>query len=444
MGESDVVVLGAGPAGAAVAIGLKRLGYRVVVVSKPRPFDSLEAVSDRVVAGMRAAGFDQAVSRIAAASPRQATWAGQTVAANTEHLVQRSDFDQALLSDLANHGVDVLVGRVRRCEPVASEWQVTVETAEGHTSVQQAQFLVESRGRASPASAVPRIKGPATVSLLQHWQGPPLAPRTGVESFSDGWAWLAARSDGRRYLQLTLDVATAHVPAKPHLSTWFADKLQTLSQVAPFIDGAEPVGEVYGRTSTAILCQANVGDRWIRVGDAAMAVDPLSGNGMFQALSSALQAPAVINTLIRCPKRAELAMRFYEARIQNLFYRFARIGRDFYGTETGWAEKPFWRDRRAWPDAQPVHTEVTPETVTTALRPVVKDGFIHEEKVVVTPDNPLGIWHLGGLPLADLLELIRSAPERGPRSVLVEALGRQRGETVAHWMQGQGWLPQLQ
>ena len=85
-----------------------------------------------------------------------------------------------------------------------------------------------------------------------------------------------------------------------------------------------------------------------------------------------------------------------------------------------------------------LHADVAPETVTTALRLVIKYGVISEEKVIVTPDNSLGIWHLNGLPLADLLETIRSRPRQSPHSVLIEALGHQKGKTVADWMEGQG------
>jgi ATP-binding cassette subfamily B protein len=65
---------------------------------------------------------------------------------------------------------------------------------------------------------------------------------------------------------------------------------------------------------------------------ARSAVDPLSGNGIFQALSSAFLAPAVVNTLLRAPGQAALAKRFYQERLDHLFLRFARIGRDF-----GWS-----------------------------------------------------------------------------------------------------------
>jgi len=440
MNKADILVLGGGPAGGAVAIGLRRLGYEVLLVSEPRPFDAVEGISDRVIQGMQAAGFRLALEAMAAPSPRQVTWNGVTSAANTERLVPRQRFDQALLQDLAEQGVRVVSGRVKSCRGHEDGYRAEVESADGSTQWLAGGFLVEARGRAAPAAGVPRVRGAQTVSLLQYWQGPAAAPKTAVQSFADGWAWMALRNDGRRYLQLTLDVASAELPPKSQLGEWCRQRLQQLEQAAPFMQDAEPVGEVDARTSTPVLCEQSAGDSWIRVGDAAMAVDPLSGNGIFQALSSALQAPAVVNTLIRHPERAELAKQFHEARIQGLFYRFARIGRDFYAQESQWSERPFWQTRRRWPDQQPLHLGVTPEQVATGMRPVVENGLINAAHVVITPDQPLGIWHLNGLPLAPLLDAVRAEPERTPESVLSEQLGPENGKRLTLWMVQQGWI----
>ncbi|MCB1728960.1 MAG: FAD-dependent oxidoreductase, partial [Halieaceae bacterium] len=38
----DILVAGGGPAGCAAAIGLRRLGYSVVLVHMPRPWPSIE------------------------------------------------------------------------------------------------------------------------------------------------------------------------------------------------------------------------------------------------------------------------------------------------------------------------------------------------------------------------------------------------------------------
>jgi 2-polyprenyl-6-methoxyphenol hydroxylase-like FAD-dependent oxidoreductase len=46
---SAILILGAGPAGAAVALGLRRLGYDVTLVSDWRRFAALEGVSVRLL-----------------------------------------------------------------------------------------------------------------------------------------------------------------------------------------------------------------------------------------------------------------------------------------------------------------------------------------------------------------------------------------------------------
>lgn len=440
MTEAEVLILGSGPAGAAVAIGLRRLGYRVLLVGEPRPFDALEGVSERVVQGMQGAGLVRALQVLAAPSRRQVTWNGQTSAANTERLVPRQQFDQALLEDLREQGVQVVQGRVSSWRETAQGHQVRVMLSGGGECRLTGGFLVEARGRAAPAAGLPRVMGAKTLSLLQYWQGPAAPACSAVQSFADGWAWMARRDDGRCYLQLTLDAASTELPPKQALADWCRRRLAALEQAQPFIAGAQPCGEVHARISTPVLCERSTGERWLRVGDAAMAVDPLSGNGIFQALSSALQAPAVINTLIRRPERAALARRFHEARIEGLFYRFARIGRDFYAQERRWSQRPFWRARRDWPDCQPLHLPVTPDRVTIETRPVVEQGLVREAQVVVTPDQPQGVWHLQGQPLAPLLEAVRAAPGRCPTVVLSEKLGDQQGPGLARWMAQQGWI----
>ncbi len=125
-----------------------------------------------------------------------------------------------------------------------------------------------------------------------------------------------------------------------------------------------------------------------------MAVDPLSGNGIFQSLSSALVAPAVVNTLLQRPAESELAVAFYRDRLHHLFHRFARTGRDFYRLESRWRGGGFWRARAGWPDLEPAH--VQPDRVIgTARRPVLNHGFIERAEVVLTEDQPLGIWRIG-------------------------------------------------
>ena len=420
-----------------------RVSWNVtLVIASPRRFAAVEGVSGRVVEGLRSAGFARALQVLEPDSPRRVLWNGVRSEANTERLIDRQRFDLALLDDLEQQGVEVWRGRVLALGRAGPGFRLTVER-DGGARALAADFVVEARGRAAPAQGLPRLRGAETVSILQTWQGPAGEAQSAVQSCADGWAWMGRLPDGRRFLQLTLDAANAQLPPRKALGAFCRSRFEALEIAPAFVAGARPVGSPYARASTPILSEVVAGEGMLRVGDAAMAVDPLSGNGIFQALSSALQAPAVIATLLHDPARAELARQFHQERVGGLFHRFARIGRDFYAQESRWAEEPFWAPRRRWPDAAPAHGAVTPDQVHIVKRPVVEHDRIVEHEVVVTPEQPLGVWHLDGLALAPLLRAARGRPEAGgAEAAMTAALGGQteRAVRIASWMRAQHWI----
>ncbi|MGD2008156.1 MAG: hypothetical protein PVJ95_07775, partial [Cellvibrionales bacterium] len=124
---------------------------------------------------------------------------------------------------------------------------------------------------------------------------------------------------------------------------------------------------------------------------------------IFQSLSSAMAAPAVINTVLQRPEDGEMALRFYQDRCAHLFERFSRMGRDFYQLIDAERASDFWEERQNWPDQQPSH--VQPDRVLgTAQRPVINAGFIETKTVVITADQPLGIWRVNGQDAVELLQ----------------------------------------
>ena len=434
-----IVIAGAGPAGAMVALGLARLSYRVSVIHKPRGFDACEGISERVVQAFLSQGAHHALSTINEPSPRSVLWNNENSAANTERLIARQALDQALLQDLRDAGVTLLEGQLLNYQLGKHGAELEIQTRERTTQNIPASFFVDARGRSASTKGDSRLKGPETLSLLLHWRGGEHNAASRALSFDSGWAWLARLNNGRCYTQITLSPQDTDLPPRAKLRDFVLAQLNHLPGFKDFIGDAQVDGEITARSATAILSCDPIGKHWIRVGDAAMAVDPLSGNGIFQSLSSALCAPAVIHTLLTKPQQTQLAQEFYCQRINHNFMRFARMGRDFYQMEQRWLDSPFWQQRRVWPDTQPAHEPVVQESVTVATRPVIHNQLIEAKQVVSTPDQPMGIWHMDGIELAPLVQSLQQTPLRSS-----ETLEQRFGYDVGRHGALQQWLQQLQ
>ncbi|MDH3920248.1 MAG: FAD-dependent oxidoreductase [Rhodospirillales bacterium] len=440
----DVLVLGAGPAGVVAARGLRAAGYSVALVGAPRPFDAFEGLSERAAEGLGSAGCHEALGRLGAEVRRVATWNGETSDANRETLVDRQAFDAGLRRDAAAAGATVLDGRIKRVEETAEGWRVTGRAGENQAFDIEAGFLVEARGRAAPAGGAGGRRGPATTALIRRWRLPSGgAPRTALAAFESGWCWFADLGTGEALFQVMAASGSGELPARPGLEVFYDDRLATIPEAAVWLAEAAPLGGVQARAAGPVLAGTLLGPTFARVGDAAFAVDPLSGNGMFQAVAVALALPAVVNTLIRRPQDRALAESFYRERVEQTFQRMCRVGRDFYRAEERWPRHPFWRARAAWPDEQAAHEPWDSEAPKLSARPVSQDGFIVRQPVIVTPDHPRGVWRVGDVPLLPLMEFLAGDESQSPAAAAAK-FGAQAGypavsvETALSWLTHRG------
>lgn len=435
-----IAVLGAGPAGATAAIGLARLGYRVTVITVPRRVDTLEGISKRVLEGLESAGLNRALATVGAVSARRVEWgdSGPQAAVNSEHLLAREDFDHALLEDLADNDIDVVVAQVRSATQCDTGWEIRVEPEQ---QVLTADFVVEARGRQAPLASG-RLRGPESVSLQIYWRGKAGEPLGAVESGTDGWVWMARLGDGRTSWQQMIDPSVTTLPAREHLREWCVQRCARRFAESPLVRSvcrelpASSQVDFVARASTTIMRSVLGGPRYLCIGDAALAGDPLSGNGIFLALSTALQTPAVVNTLLCAPERAALALEFHRHRIEQLGLRFVRTGRDFYAMEQRWPDNAFWAQRRIWPDSEPLHPEADFSALRVERAAVVCDGMIVEREVGITPLTPLGVWHVDGVEIAPLLTRVRDG---APLLPLLSGVPRQTRQRIYGWFRAQGW-----
>jgi flavin-dependent dehydrogenase len=94
------------------------------------------------------------------------------------------------------------------------------------------------------------------------------------------------------------------------------------------------------------------GPGWIAAGDAAMAVDPLSGGGVCLALRSGMRAAG---TILRELSGDRDAAREYSADVERAFTAYTDQWRCFYARERRFGAHEFWRRRAAAPPHAPGH-----------------------------------------------------------------------------------------
>ncbi|MDH3692712.1 MAG: FAD-dependent monooxygenase [Gammaproteobacteria bacterium] len=437
----DIAVLGAGPAGCIAAAGLVRLGFKVAMITAARRIETWEGISARAVETLRSAGLNTAISKLEGEVVRQAHWNGFSTAANRERIVNRLDFDEALQADVVAAGVSLYQARVKSYSAAMDGWDVVGQSSSGTVQL-HAGYLIEARGRQAPLLGGVRTSGPASTALSQQWSLPQGAKgMTAVAGFPDGWAWFAAGHQHKATLQLLVSSAKGDLPQRKDLRQFYQHKLESISESVQWLANAQPVGAVSARGAATTITMLQSERNFLRVGDACVAVDPLSGHGIFEALGSGLAAVPVVNTIMRRPQDQETARTFFRDRAAHGFLRYARIGRDFYAQEKRWSDRPFWRARQGWPDNRRAHVSPLASKPEIVERPVVKDNFVALAEVVVTADHPRGVWQVAGVPLVPLLHLLRSGVS--DTNTVAERFGRSLDDVsiARQWLRYRTLLP---
>jgi geranylgeranyl reductase family protein len=317
----DVLVVGAGPAGTAAAITLARQGRRVTVVDRavfPREKccgDGLTAAALRRVEHL---GLDP--SRVASWQPVDEV---AVVSASGRRVdlplsspggglfavsARRSDLDAALLERARESGVEVVEGRAVTGITTTGDG-VVLDLDDG--SRRAGSYTVAADGMWSP---VRRILGLTPPGYLGDWQaGRQYLSGTGPEArklwvwfepdMIPGYAWSFPLPDGT--VNFGYGVLRGSSPALKGQRIDWRERPHIAAVLGPDTEPAGPwrAWPIPARIGTASL--SALGGRVLFAGDAAGACDPMTGEGIAQALETGeTAARAIAQTGDRHPERA--------------------------------------------------------------------------------------------------------------------------------------------
>jgi flavin-dependent dehydrogenase len=347
----DLAVIGGGPAGSVATWVLARAGHRVALFddggrSLPQLGESLPAAAGPL---LRALELEPCLVGHLPSHGNTFAW-GSRVLASMDALrdphghgwhLDRIRFDADLRKRAIDVGATPVRERVVACREVDGGVQLRTESG-----AYAARHVIDATGR---RAAVARRLGAVLrrddrlVALCAWTRSSDRDSRTLVEACPAGWWYTAALPDGGRSVVLHTDGEVARRLSDP--VRWRA-LLRTTNHVQHLVG---PTGVPRGAAACGVRLDRFAGSRWIAVGDAACAFDPISSQGIFFAIYSGMRAA---QALLAGYDGDRDAVRRYCERLEKVRAAYLSRQRLAYAAEARWPDAPFWARRHLTGDAQ--------------------------------------------------------------------------------------------
>jgi len=356
--QVDVLVCGAGPAGCATALALRRAGVaQVGLVDWPirRPWAIGESATPDVGPMLARLGLPDLLCGHARYEGNLSLWGGRREIDDFLHRgrgrgwhLDRAAFDAMLREAVVGCGVHV--ARPAKVEQLAWQQQAWTLRVTDHGEW-RARVLVDATGRRAELASrlgARQHRVDALVALgaiVPNRAGRDLAGLSLVEPFEYGWWYAAPQCNDRAVVCLMTDrdlAREANYRDERRFRQIWCETLE-LVQRLPAPEG--PLRIASFPAHSACLDRA-AGLGWLAVGDSLMSFDPLSSSGISGALADGIAAADTLLQWLDAPSAMIEAARAWARRANVTWRRFLDQRQRHYATEKRWPASPFWASRR--------------------------------------------------------------------------------------------------
>lgn len=360
--DGSVVVLGAGPAGAAAAALLARHGIPTVLVGrsgdqhpgvgeclpptsrthleKAGVWDTFLRANHVPSSGIRAHwGGPEAVDRDFVLSPYGAGW----------H-IDRARFDAMMHEAALGGGAQALsCTALRKVTRLAAGWRLELASGDGQHEV-ECSFVIDATGRSSAfarRAGAQRRSLDKLIGLVAYFSAPAnpgsIEAILLVEAVENGWWYTAPLPDGKLVAVFLTDAAYVQAGKLSQTEQWLALLRMTDHQHLRIqTHGGILEGGIRIMPADSSFLDQVAGDGWIAAGDAAAAFDPLSSQGLTSAVSGGMRAAQAVVAQMAGDAQAVVG---YANTMRREYAQYLAHREIYYRIERRWPSTQFWQTR---------------------------------------------------------------------------------------------------
>ncbi|MCO5948519.1 NAD(P)/FAD-dependent oxidoreductase [Mucilaginibacter flavidus] len=373
--DVDVVIIGGGVAGCIAAIALAE-SYHVVLIDKldqpvERIGECLPPAARRILRRLDLLdGLESAVPP-GGQSPHlknigtRSYWGKEQVQI-VDHLrnpdgfgwhLDRRGFETYLRKAALKRGVNcVWPAKLHDAHYENLYWHITAEpvgeASKSNDYCYRAKFVIDASGRQSHFARKSGVQRQHFDKLIACWATLPDFEQNKMSTISAselGWWYSAPLPNNKRVLALQTDSDLIDRREIKNVSQ-FIKLAQANSEVAKIIEHNQG-GIEFHQTVAANSTRLNqvAGQQWAALGDAAISFDPLSSQGMFNAMAGAMQLAEmlIVFGLIENPGSKNMVQfqNAYTYQIDQIWSHYINHKKTFYRQEMRWKESVFWKRR---------------------------------------------------------------------------------------------------